>query len=112
MSWVEAAGALFLPVVCYGELRFGALHSRRASENLTKLEAFVALCTVLDATPGVAVRYGEVRQSLAAKGTPIPEADLWIAAICLEHDLPIFSDDAHFDHFPRLERYDWRQPPP
>lgn len=33
MSWVEAADALFLPVVCYGELRYGALHSKKATEN-------------------------------------------------------------------------------
>lgn len=111
VSHVEAAGALFLPVICYGELRYGALHSRKTTENLATLATFVDLCTILDITPGVAERYAEVRQSLAANGTPIPEADLWIAAICLEHDMAILSEDGHFDQVLGLKRHDWGRAP-
>jgi tRNA(fMet)-specific endonuclease VapC len=111
MSWVEAADALFLPVICYGELRYGALHSKKATENLGRMEALVDLCSLLDVTRGVAGRYAVIRQSLAQKGTPIPEADLWIAAICLEHELAVLSEDVHFDRVPGLTRYDWHQPP-
>lgn len=110
MAWVEVVDALFLPVICYGELRYGALHSTRGSENLAKLEALVDLCTLLDVTRDAAERYAEVRQSLAKKGTPIPEADLWIAAICLEHNLAVLSEDAHFDRTPDLTQYDWNHP--
>jgi len=110
ISWVEAAEALFLPVICYGELRYGALHSKKATMNLAKLEALADLCALLDVTLSVADRYAEVRQYLAEKGTPIPEADLWIAAACLEHHLPILSEDPHFDWVPGLTRYDWNQP--
>ncbi|HSW46229.1 MAG TPA: PIN domain-containing protein [Phycisphaerae bacterium] len=108
---MEAAEALFLPVVCYGELRYGALHSKKATVNLAKLEALISLCALLDVTRGVAERYAEVRQSFAEKGTPIPEADLWIAATCLEHDLAVLSEDAHFDRVSGLARFDWVQPP-
>ncbi len=110
MSWVEAADALFLPVICYGELRYGALHSRKPTENLDRMEALVDLCALLDVTRGGARRYAAIRQSLAEKGTPIPEADLWIAAICLEHEVAVLSEDAHFDRVPGLTRYDWHQP--
>ncbi len=109
-SWVESADALFLPVICYGELRYGALHGNRAAENLAKLEAFVDLCTLVEVTRGVAERYGDIRQALAQKGSPIPEADLWIAAICLEQGLGLLSEDVHFDRVPHLTRYDWTQP--
>lgn len=112
MLWVEAADGLILPVICYGELRYGALHSKKAAENLAKLDALVDLCALLDVTRSVADRYAEVRQSLAEKGTPLPEADLWIAAICLEHDLPVLSEDPHFDRVGGLTRYDWTQPVP
>lgn len=111
MSWVETADALFLPVICYGELRYGALHSKKAAANMAKLGAFVDLCALLDVTRGIAERYAEVREALSAKGTPIPEADLWIAAICLEHDLAILSEDAHFDRVSGLTRYDWTLAP-
>ncbi len=111
VSWIEAADALFLPVICYGELRYGALHSMKASDNLAKLEAFVDLCALLDVTRGVTVRYAEVRQSLAQRGTPIPGADLWIAATCLEHGLAILSEDTHFDRVSGLMRFDWARSP-
>jgi tRNA(fMet)-specific endonuclease VapC len=110
VSWVEAADALLLPVICFGELRYGALHSQKPTENLAKLEAFVDLCSLLDVTRNVGERYAEIRQALAEKGTPIPEADLWIAAICREHELAVLSEDAHFDRVPGLTRYDWTQP--
>jgi predicted nucleic acid-binding protein len=56
VSWVEAADALFLPVICYGELRYGALHSKKAAANLAKLEALFDLCAFLDVTSSVAER--------------------------------------------------------
>ncbi len=77
---------------------------------MAKLGAFADLCALLDVTRDVGDRYAEVRQALAKKGTPIPEADLWIAAICLEHELAVLSEDAHFDRVPGLTRYDWTRP--
>jgi tRNA(fMet)-specific endonuclease VapC len=106
-EWVSRGGALYLPVICVGELRYGALHSARPTENLARLGPFIDLCAVLTVTVPVAERYAQVRQALAQKGTPIPEADLWIAAIALEHELPLLSNDAHFDQVAGLTRYDW-----
>ncbi|MCX6929402.1 MAG: hypothetical protein NT154_40235 [Verrucomicrobia bacterium] len=37
------------------------------------------------------------RTQLAKAGTPIPENDIWIAALALEHQLPLAARDAHFD---------------
>jgi predicted nucleic acid-binding protein len=79
---------------------------------MARLEALVELCALLDVTRSIADRYAEIRQSLSGKGTPIPEADLWIAATCVEHDLPLLSEDAHFDRVSGLRRCDWIQPPP
>jgi predicted nucleic acid-binding protein len=45
---------LLVPVV--GELRYGALNSRRAEENLAEVERLLARCRVLD----VAVATAEV----------------------------------------------------
>lgn len=111
VAWVEAADALFLAVISYGELTYGALHSSRPVDNLAKLAPLIESCAILDVTRSIAEGYGEIRQDLAAKGNPIPEADLWIAAVCREHDLAILSEDAHFDRVPGLTRHDWTQPP-
>ena len=54
-----------------------------------------------------AVRYGELKQRLALAGTPIPENDLWIAAVALEHGLPVATCDDHFNRVPGLTVLDW-----
>jgi predicted nucleic acid-binding protein len=39
-----------LPVPVVGELRYGALNSRKATENLAKVEGLVARCQILNVT--------------------------------------------------------------
>jgi predicted nucleic acid-binding protein len=45
---------------------------------------------------------------LARSGTPIPENDVWIAAVALEHGWPLATRDAHFARVPGLTVQDWR----
>jgi tRNA(fMet)-specific endonuclease VapC len=40
--------------------------------------------------------YARIRLQLKRKGKPIPENDIWIAAICVEHDVPLATSDGHF----------------
>ena len=39
-----------------------------------------------------------VAASLRAKGKPIPQNDIWIAAHALESGTDLLSFDGHFDH--------------
>ncbi len=113
IPWLEFASGLYLPVICVGELTYGALHSGNPKKNLAKLEIFMEQCTVLDVTHQTGTTYGMIRQALAREGKPIPEADLWIAAICQSCGfLPLLSEDAHFDVVPNLSRYDWTKSVP
>jgi tRNA(fMet)-specific endonuclease VapC len=57
-----------------------------------------ALSAFVDGDAGV----GEVK--LKRSGRPIPANDAWIAALALEHGLPILSRDQHFDAVPGVER--------
>ena len=43
-------------------------------------------------------------RQLRAAGTPIPTNDIWIAALVVQHDLTLFSRDAHFDALPQIPR--------
>ncbi len=98
---------IFLPVPVIGELRYGALNSRRSAENLAEVERLVARCRVLDVTSTTAVVYARLRLALKAKGRPIPENDLWIAALCVEHQVALASLDGHFDAIEELARHTW-----
>ena len=38
---------------------------------------------------------------------PVPANDAWIAALAIQHTLPILSRDTHFDALPGLRRVSW-----
>ena len=41
------------------------------------------------------------------KGQPIPENDIWIAAIAQQHDLTLVTKDAHFNAIDHLKIEKW-----
>jgi tRNA(fMet)-specific endonuclease VapC len=94
-----------LPAPVVGELPYGALNSRKAAEEPAKVEALVTRCAVLNVTVATAKVYAELRLALTQKGKPIPENDLRIAALCVEHQLPLAALDAHFEAIDDLKRW-------
>jgi predicted nucleic acid-binding protein len=96
-----------LPVIVLGEYRFGLLRSRHRQHLEGLLAILVQESDVLlvdDATAGV---YAHVREGLRATGRPIPENDIWIAALALQHQQPVVSRDDHFDFVAGLTRLEW-----
>jgi tRNA(fMet)-specific endonuclease VapC len=55
----------------------------------------------------VAARYARVRFDLKQRGHPIPENDIWIAAACLDLEVPLLSRDDHFNLVPELNVISW-----
>lgn len=45
----------------------------------------------------------DIRLKLKQKGNPIPENDIWIAAICIANGLPLLTADRHFQNIDNLE---------
>jgi predicted nucleic acid-binding protein len=48
--------------------------------------------------------YAEIRLELKSQGTPIPSNDTWIAAMTRQHQLPLLSQDHHFDQVKDIHR--------
>lgn len=96
-QWIQEFEEVFLPVVVIGELRFGALKSKRIAANLLRVQDFVSRCQILEVQLQTTDVYARLRMGLRKVGRPIPENDLWIAAICVEHGLRLASADGHFD---------------
>jgi tRNA(fMet)-specific endonuclease VapC len=90
------AGEVFIPSIVLGELYYGARKSKRVGENLERIDEFAVGSAVLGCDTETARRYGEVKNELRQKGKPIPENDIWIAAITIQHDLTLVARDAHF----------------
>jgi tRNA(fMet)-specific endonuclease VapC len=96
-----------IPVIVLGEYRFGISHSRNKREYGRWLAELVAVCTVFDVNEETTVSYAAVRSELKKAGTPIPSNDVWIAALCRQHAVPILSRDRHFDLVPAIQRVTW-----
>ena len=58
----------------------------------------------MDITTRTAAVYARPRLGLKEKGRPIPENDLWIAALSMEHHVPLIIRDGRFDSVDDLAR--------
>lgn len=96
-----------LPVIVIGEYRYGLLRSRFRSHLEGLLEILIRESFILPVDEATAETYSHVREELRQKGRPIPENDLWIAALALQHRQPVVSRDGHFDEIPGLQRVVW-----
>lgn len=101
------AGQLILPIIVIGEYKQGVLRSRHRDQlmewlNTTIREVRLGLITLTTTD-----MYAKVRLMTGDKGEPIPTNDAWIAALALEHELPVLSRDRHFDVVDGLTRVIW-----
>jgi predicted nucleic acid-binding protein len=96
-----------IPVIVLGEFRYGIADSRHRSAYEKWLASNVPHFDVLAVTDETAVAYAALRVALKRLGRPIPANDAWIAALALQHRLPVLSRDGHFDVVPGLERKSW-----
>ena len=108
-AFVEGADLLFLPVVVFGELLYGALNSAKPQKNEQITHKFSAQSVLIPIDDAIAIRYATVRLQLKKIGRPIPENDIWIAATCLEPGVPLLTRDRHFDHIHGLEVINWEE---
>jgi tRNA(fMet)-specific endonuclease VapC len=90
------ANEVFVPSIVIGELYYGARKSARVRENVTRIDEFVVSNTVLPCDTETAQQYSDIKNKLLAKGRPIPENDIWIAAIAIQHQLTLVARDGHF----------------
>lgn len=104
---LAVAHQLALPVVVIGEYRYGISQSRHRVQYRHWLEHLIADCTVLDVTEQTTHHYAAINVELRQAGKPIPTNDLWIAALCRQHDLPLLSQDRHFDAVLGIQRLGW-----
>jgi tRNA(fMet)-specific endonuclease VapC len=71
------------------------------------VDALVARNKIINCDATTGKFYGMVRKQLKDKGRPIPENDIWIAAIALQHNLTLLTDDQHFHEVDRLKIEGW-----
>ena len=93
------------PVI--GELCFGAQKSNKVTENLHKIDILVQQSIVFPCDLETAQWYGIIKEQLRKKGRPIPNNDIWVAAIAMQHNLILVTRDTHFDEVESLQTEHW-----
>lgn len=106
-SIAASPGPFELPAIVIGEYCFGVLGSRKRRAFESRFRGLVAKCEVLVVDQSTGEMYAQVRFELKQKGRPLPDNDIWIAALARQHDLRIVSRDTHFDDVDRLHRISW-----
>ena len=106
-SVLVAAAKIATPTIALGELYYGANKSSRRQANVSRIDQFAAANDVLDVDPATAREYGAIKEQLRSKGRPLPENDIWIAAIAIQHGLTLVTRDAHFGDIAGLTLTSW-----
>ena len=96
-----------LPVVVIGEYQFGMHGSNRRKKLEPAFDRLESNSIVLLCDRETADMYAAIRHGLKMRGRPIPENDLWIAALARQHSLEIVSQDPHFDRVEGIRRVSW-----
>ena len=104
---VAQSSRILVAAVVLGELYYGARKSTRVEENMRRLSRLLAEAVVVPSDAATAHMYGIIRNELRLKGRPIPENDLWLAAVARQHDVVLVSRDSHFTHVDGLRLVSW-----
>ncbi len=107
VSLLRAHEHLAIPVIVLGEYRFGIAASSQRDAYVAWLQAYLNRFDVLSINAETADIYAALRIELKTAGKLIPSNDAWIAALALQHRLPLASRDAHFDNVRGLRRVAW-----
>ena len=104
---LRRAAQVAIPVIVLGEYRYGISQSRNHVYYEQWLAEYLPSFRILDVDERTTIFYSAVRGALKKGGTPIPSNDVWIAALCRQHSLPLLSRDRHFDAVSGIIRLDW-----
>lgn len=100
------ADRICVPFVVLAELRAGFSCGTIAKQNEASLVKFLSndRVEVLYVDAQTTQCYAQVFAQLRRQGTPIPTNDMWIAALAIQHSIPLYSRDEHFSALKQLAR--------
>jgi tRNA(fMet)-specific endonuclease VapC len=109
-SQIDAATRVVVPLTVIGELFFGASRSARPDTNRSIIESVLERWDALLPDVETARIYGEIRAATFQNTGNLGVSrvnDLWIAALCIQHKLPLLTNDGGFDRIRGLTVIHW-----
>jgi predicted nucleic acid-binding protein len=95
---------IWIPLFVLAEIKAGFRGGTQRNRNELFLYKLLSKLTVQVLLPSLqtAEHYAQLFVQLKRAGAPIPDNDLWIAALVLEHNLLLITRDQHFERIPQL----------
>ncbi|MCC6454396.1 MAG: type II toxin-antitoxin system VapC family toxin [Caldilineaceae bacterium] len=95
-----------ISLITYGEILEGIYYGREPKRQEQIFRAFLQATPILPLMESSMERFAHIRGGLRAQGQLIGDADILIAAIALDHDLTLVTQNvSHFRRIPNLTLY-------
>lgn len=107
MAHLEDRDMVDIPYAVLGELLLGAYRSANLKKHKSEINSFLKRCNVIGANAETSDTYGAIKAELLQKGKPIPENDIWIAAVAKQYDYTLVTRDKHFNEVDGLQVVNW-----
>lgn len=104
----EYPGDVFVSTITAAELYFGAYHSRQVEKNVRAVDEFLSQFPRLTSSDETARVFGELKQRLFFRSTPVDSFDLLIASIALANGCAVVTGNIrHFEKIEGLSLLNW-----
>lgn len=106
----DTAEEIVVPLTVIGELYYGASRSTRPDHQRKIVEYVIHRWQVLLPDVETARVYGDIRAASFGGNASLTASkvnDLWIAALCIQHGLPLLTNDAGYDSVAGLKVLHW-----
>jgi tRNA(fMet)-specific endonuclease VapC len=104
---ISQATHIYIPSIVIGELIYGAYNSGKPEKNIQRIVEFCNETQILNCDQDTGHYYGQIKKNLKDKGKPIPENDIWIAALSLQYQITLISRDIHLSNIDNLSLSKW-----
>jgi tRNA(fMet)-specific endonuclease VapC len=109
--FLQYGGRLHISTVTLGELFTWAVRAQAAPHRLQDLQDLLKVISILDITPDVGQKFGELRSGLMDAGLPTPDLDLLNAATALVHNMKLVTHNTKdYANISGLGLEDWLVP--
>lgn len=102
-SKIDNASVIFIPSIALGELYYGAAKSENKKVNFDRVKLISENSNILYCDSETAWHYGIIKASLLPTDTRLPENDLWIASLAMQHELEVVTNNKLFGYIEGIE---------
>ena len=96
---LRSQDCVYVPVPVVAELRQGFEKGNRTEQNMEELTSFLSRdeSIVLSCDYATTDSYALVANYCVSRGRALSHNDVWIAAIAIQHDIPLLTFDKDFE---------------